>query len=164
MKELLLQLAGHNVWANQRMIKALSGLPDEQLDRDMASGHPSLRAIAMHIWNAESIWYQRLHLASPVLPAAVGFTGGTEEFTRLFHRQSEALREFVATASAAKLAHTVEYNSVALGVCKTPVTEVLMMVFTHSAYHRGQLATMLRQQGVAKVPSTDFIEYTSRKK
>lgn len=164
MKEHLMQLAGHNAWANQRLVKVLAGLPDEQLDRDMASSFPSLRATLLHIWNAESVWYQRLHLASPVVPPAAGFSGNTEELLRLFVKQSEDLRGFVATASAAKLAHTVEYNSPAKGICKTPVADILLMVFTHGAYHRGQLVTMLRQQGVPKLPGTDFIEYTGWKK
>ena len=164
MKELLLQLARHNAWANQRLMKALAVLPDERLDRDMASSHPSLRATVLHIWNAESSWYQRLHLASPVVPAAEVFRGGTEELARLFVKQSDDLAAFVATASPARLAHTVEYNSRALGVCKTPVEQILLQSFTHSAYHRGQLVTMLRQQGATRIPSTDFIEYTSKKK
>ncbi len=82
----------------------------------------------------------------------------------MYQKQSEAMQEFVATASEAKLAHTVEYNSPAKGICKTPVADILVMAFTHSAYHRGQLVTMLRQQGVPKIPGTDFIEYTGWKK
>lgn len=164
MKELLLQLAGHNAWATRRLMKLLATLTDEQLDRDMGSSFPTLRATVLHVWNAESIWYQRLHLASPVIPAAVAFQGDAGEMARLYVKQSEELEAFVNLASTAKLAHTVEYNSPALGVCKTPVEQILLMAFTHSAFHRGQLVTMLRQQGIPKIPSTDFIEYARVKK
>ncbi|WP_341841333.1 DinB family protein [Chitinophaga caseinilytica] len=164
MKDLLVQLAGHNAWANGRLMKVMAALPDEQLDRDMGSSFPTLRKTVLHVWNAESVWYQRLLLASPVVPPAAGFSGGMEELAGLFVRQSEALHAFVSGASDAKLAHTVEFNSPAKGVCKTPVTRILMQAFTHSAFHRGQLVTMLRQQGVPRIPSTDFIEYTGWKK
>lgn len=159
-----MQMAGHNAWANERLMKLMAGLPDEQLDRDMGSSFPSLRKTVLHVWNAESVWYQRLMLASPVVPPAAGFSGGTAELAGLFVRQSAALKEFVHSASDARLAHTVEFNSPAKGICKTPVTRILLQAFTHSAFHRGQMVTMLRQQGVPKIPSTDFIEYTGWKK
>jgi uncharacterized damage-inducible protein DinB len=40
-----------------------------------------------------------------------------------------------------------------------PVYMILHHVFNHCTYHRGQLVTMLRQLGVEKLPSTDFIAW-----
>ncbi len=40
-----------------------------------------------------------------------------------------------------------------------PVYQVLHHIFNHSTYHRGQLVTMLRQVGLEKIPSTDFIAW-----
>jgi uncharacterized damage-inducible protein DinB len=47
---------------------------------------------------------------------------------------------------------------------KQPIYQVLLHMFNHSTYHRGQLVTMLRQLGVQKLPSTDFIVWSRRKK
>lgn len=47
---------------------------------------------------------------------------------------------------------------------KLPVNVILMHVFNHATYHRGQLVTMLRQLGVKKIPQTDFMVYMSKKK
>jgi uncharacterized damage-inducible protein DinB len=44
-----------------------------------------------------------------------------------------------------------------------PVYEVVMHVFNHSTYHRGQLVTMMRQLGENNLPQTDFIHFTRRK-
>ncbi|MGN7721051.1 DinB family protein [Chitinophaga sp. 22620] len=164
MKELLLRLAMYNVWANQRLLTVLNGLPEEQLDRELASSFPTLRRTAYHMWDAEGIWCQRLQLASPVIPPSKGFEGPWPEFALRFSRQSEQLRDFVKTASDAKLAHTIEYNSQVKGICKSAVENVLLMAFNHSTYHRGQLVTMLRQLGHTRIPGTDFIEYTGWKK
>ncbi|WP_346319080.1 DinB family protein [Chitinophaga sp. YIM B06452] len=164
MRELLLRYAMYNSWANQRILSALNGLTEEQLDRELASSFPTVRLTAYHIWNSAGIWLQRLQLASPVIPPAKDFTGSWAEFAQHFTRQGEQLKDFIATASDAKLAHTIEYNHPAKGICKSSVENTIMMIFNHSTYHRGQLVTMLRQLGVTKIPSTDFIEYTGVKK
>jgi uncharacterized damage-inducible protein DinB len=38
-----------------------------------------------------------------------------------------------------------------------PVSEVLLQVFNHGTYHRGQLVTMMRALGEVNLPATDFI-------
>lgn len=164
MRELLLRYAMYNIWANQRLLALLSGLSEEQLDKVLDSSFPSLRATAYHMWNSEGIWLQRLLLASPVIPPAKDFDGTWQEFVRRFSRQNEQVKDFIATASDAKLAHTIEYNHPVRGICKSSVENTLLMIFNHTTYHRGQLVTMLRQLGVTKIPSTDFIEYTLIKK
>lgn len=160
MKELLLRYADYNLWANRRLLAILGALPEEQLDRDLGSSHISLRGTVYHIWDAETVWYERLHLAAHVVLPSRGFTGNWEDFMQQFIRQSELLRDFIATASEAKLGHTIEYNYMKGGVRKSGVEDVILSVFNHSTYHRGQLVTMLRQTGVTKIPQTDFIEYT----
>lgn len=164
MKDLLLQYAQYNCWANQRILNLLGGLSDEQLDRDLGSSFPSLRSTIYHIWDGESIWYQRLHLAAAVVRPAIAFTGGWPEFVQAFTRQSSMLADFIASASAARLAHTIEYHHPVRGICKSAVQHAILTVFNHSTFHRGQLVTMLRQSGVNKIPATDFIEFTRSKK
>ncbi|SIO18005.1 DinB family protein [Chitinophaga niabensis] len=164
MKDLLLRYAMYNIWANQRIIVLLNGLTEEQLDKDLGSSFSSMRKTIYHIWDSESVWYQRLHLAASVILPAKDFSGSWEEFVQLFSRQSELLKDFIATASDAKLAHTIEYHHAVRGICKSAVEHVILSAFNHSTYHRGQLVTMLRQTGVTKIPQTDFIEYTRIKK
>ena len=41
-----------------------------------------------------------------------------------------------------------------------PVSEILLHVFNHGTYHRGQLVTMLRALGVTNLPATDFIVWS----
>jgi len=38
-----------------------------------------------------------------------------------------------------------------------PYYQLLMHLFNHATYHRGQLVTMLRQIGIETIPQTDFI-------
>jgi uncharacterized damage-inducible protein DinB len=45
---------------------------------------------------------------------------------------------------------------------KQPVYQVLVHVFNHGTYHRGQLVTMLRQLGIEKIPQTDYIVWSRK--
>jgi uncharacterized damage-inducible protein DinB len=40
---------------------------------------------------------------------------------------------------------------------------MLLHVFNHGTYHRGQLVTMLRQLGIENIPATDFIVWSREK-
>jgi uncharacterized damage-inducible protein DinB len=40
---------------------------------------------------------------------------------------------------------------------------MLLHLFNHNTYHRGQLVTMLRQLGMDKIPATDFIVWSRKK-
>jgi uncharacterized damage-inducible protein DinB len=40
---------------------------------------------------------------------------------------------------------------------------MLLHLFNHGTYHRGQLVNQLRQLGIAKIPPTDFIIWSRKK-
>ncbi|MBD0288544.1 MAG: DNA polymerase, partial [Flavisolibacter sp.] len=42
--------------------------------------------------------------------------------------------------------------------------QMLLHLFNHGTYHRGQLVNMLRQLEVSPIPQTDFIVWSRRKK
>ena len=47
---------------------------------------------------------------------------------------------------------------------KQPTWQMLLHVFNHGTYHRGQLVNMLRQLGVSRIPATDFALWSRGKK
>ncbi|MGL6269711.1 MAG: DinB family protein, partial [Chitinophagaceae bacterium] len=55
MKELLVQLASYNVWANKLLTDAVLSLSEEQQYQQLESSFPTLYATIMHMWIAESI-------------------------------------------------------------------------------------------------------------
>jgi uncharacterized damage-inducible protein DinB len=58
--------------------------------------------------------------------------------------------------------HVLQYYDKKKQSFKTPVVDVLMHLFNHSAYHRGQLVTMIRIAGGTKIPATDFIAFVRK--
>ncbi len=157
MKELLLEYAKANLWANKRIITALLQPDESALDKEMISSFPTIKATVYHVWSAESIWLQRLlHAEEPIWWQGI-FTGTFQEACKAWEETSETLIQFIEQRSDDLLKEVLKYHDRSNNAHHTPVYQVLLHVFNHSTYHRGQLVTMLRQTGVKEIPGTDFI-------
>ena len=160
MKELLLSLAQYNIWANDRILGVLQSLTNEQLEHTVESSFPSVRATIQHAYGAEDIWLQRLQLTEH--PA---WKGGDDskpffEVAESWRQTSASLLEMIEKAFDDRaFTHVFQYYDMHKQSHKMPVSECLLHIFNHGTYHRGQLVTMLRQLGVTKIPSTDFIAW-----
>jgi uncharacterized damage-inducible protein DinB len=62
MKEILSQFAAYNTWANQKLFDVIVALPEEKQLRELPSSFKNLYATMLHMWDAESVWWQRLKL------------------------------------------------------------------------------------------------------
>jgi uncharacterized damage-inducible protein DinB len=160
MKELLLQYARYNVWANKRVIDVLLKQDDEVLDKPVESSYPSLRATAYHIWGAEFLWLQRLQLTeNPVYMPDI-FKGSFADACSDWQRVSEVFVEFIDRKYDDKaLEHVMQYYNSEKRSFKNPEYLSLHHVFNHSTYHRGQLITMMRQLNISPIPNTDFTTF-----
>lgn len=158
-----MQYADYNRWANEQMINLILGLPDEKIRQKISSSFNSLYATMLHMWNAESIWFQRIKLQEHIHWPAQEFSGDANELGKNWAAQSRQWAEWLASASEAAITHEFSYQDSKKNRYKQPVCDVLMHVFNHQTYHRGQLVTMLRQLGIEKIPSTDLIFYLRRK-
>lgn len=164
MKELLQQYAAYNIWANKILFERISKLGEEQINKEIVSSFPSIYKTALHLWQAENIWWQRLKLVENVAILSETFTGNFSELTAGHAKQSQQWAEWVDGASEIQLAHVFAFvrNKEQY---KIKVQDMLLHLFNHATFHRGQLVTMLRQLGeVDKIPSTDFATYCRVKK
>ncbi len=163
MKELLTQYAAYNLWAHQKIIDAINLLDEEQVNQEIISSFPSLFKTVLHLWDAENIWWQRLKLQEHVERPSDTFTGNFAELQKKLLQQSVLFQEWVSNANEMQLQHVFAYQR-NKEQYKEQVCQMLLHLFNHNAYHRGQLVTMLRQLGVTKIPSTDFNGYLRAKK
>ncbi len=160
MKELLLQYARYNVWANKRIIDVLLKLDDEMLDQAVESSFPSLRATVYHIWSAEFVWLQRLQLTENPVWLDKTFKGSFPEACDDWQKVSETFINFIERKYDDKaLEHVMQYYNSEKKSFKNPEYVTLMQAFNHATYHRGQLITMMRQLNIPSVPNTDFITF-----
>ena len=156
MKQILKEYASYNVWANQRMTQAILSLPEETVKKTIVSSFNSLQLTLLHMWNAESIWWQRLKLAETI--QTKGDTNSSiGEIAAGLMAQSKEWEAWVEKSTPAAFEHEFIYRNSKKEQFKQPVYQVLLHLFNHNTYHRGQLVTMLRQSGVEIIPATDFI-------
>ena len=163
MKPLLQQYAAYNLWANQKILDCINNLSDDQLKREINSSFSSVYKTVLHMWFAEDAWWQRLKLAEQLVMAADNFEGPFSELQQQLIRRSADWAQWAAEATETRLTHVFAYQNSKKEQFKQPVYEVMLHVFNHATYHRGQLVTMLRQLGVDKIPSTDFTSFCRKK-
>lgn len=152
------QLFGYGSWATALMFSAAEALTQEQIETFIESGFPSVRATLAHIVAAEWLWLRRWLGESPTsMPVWADKATLTEIRVELATIEAERA-SFLARLTDADLEGVVSYGGQDGQTFSHPLGQLMRHVVNHSTYHRGQLATMLRQLGHAP-PSTDFTRY-----
>ncbi len=133
-------------WANHEVLVAITG----------GSGSPSAPALKLlaHILSAERLWLERIRQQPQTLPVWPEFNlvqgkAQIDELAQLWH-------DYLAQLSPAALSERVTYKNSKGEPWTSAVQDVLTHVVLHSAYHRGQIASLMRAGG--QTPAyTDFI-------
>lgn len=163
MKEIILQYASFNAWANNLLLTTVSGLTEEQQHAEIQSSFLGLYKTILHMLDASSIWWQRLKLQEKIERVGDTFTGDMQALSHQLQQQDKQWQEWVSGANDQVLQHEFIYYNSRKERFKQPVYQMLMHLFNHNTYHRGQMVTMLRQLGVEKIPATDFIVWSRKK-
>jgi uncharacterized damage-inducible protein DinB len=156
MKELFVDLAAYHLWADKRLLDRAAKLPEEMLEQQVASSFPSLKKTFAHMLSAESIWMSRLDRQEP--PARRDdFPGDFNELVgELIHHDSW-LVDWIKSRPEAFFDEVIAYYNTRKQYHETPVRQVLLQLFNHAGYHRGQVVTIFHQLGVSHIPATDYI-------
>ncbi|MGZ5254913.1 MAG: DinB family protein [Flavitalea sp.] len=164
MKEILEQLAAYNVWATTRLVDVIKSLPGEDQTRELTASFPSLYLTLLHMWDAESIWWQRMKLSEHVVAPSVNFKGSTMDVSAALIHQGELWKSWIGNSRNASFEHEFIYYNLRKERFKQPIYEMLIHLFNHGTYHRGQLVCMLRELGIKEIPATDLIVFQRKKK
>ena len=164
MKELLSQLAAYNIWANQKLLEIILALPEEKQKQEIPSSFKSLHTTVFHMWDAESMWWQRMKLHERIIRPSDNFNCSMKELFNGLLQQNHQWQEWVNTSTEPMLDHVFQYYNQKKESFKQPIFQMMLHVFNHGTYHRGQLVNMLRQLGIEKIPQTDFIVGAGRSK
>ena len=157
-REDIRQLYDYNAWANARVRDAAASLTPEQFTRDLGSSFPSVRDTLTHVMAAEHVWLVRWRGHSPrrLLDASEFPTLG--DVRARWAEVERELSEFVRSVTDDSLGRVISYTNTRGEEWRYALGHMMQQVVTHSAYHRGQATTMLRQLG-ARAVSTDFLAY-----
>ena len=162
MKQIFEQYASYHIWANQRMIDTILPLPEETVKRYVSSSFSSLHLTLLHMMQTENIWWQRLKLVETIQTTGDANTSIHEIATTLM-AQAKQWKEWIEKSNSAALEHEFIYRNSKKEQFKQPVYQMLLHLFNHATYHRGQLVTILRQLGIESIPATDFIVFSRTK-
>jgi len=152
-------------WAHERMMRPIVDMPTDELTRSLGSSHSSLRDTLVHILSVEWIWLSRWHgISPPALLDPAGFPD-LDSIEKRWASLRHELQRFLGQIRDENLNVAIHYRSVRGEDLTLPLVCTLQHLVNHHTYHRGQVATLLRQLGREPV-STDmtlfFFEDESR--
>ena len=123
-----------------------------------ASSASKAKLLLSHILLAERIWLTRLNgNDSAGIPTFEEFP--VEECERMVSELHRGYIKFIHSLSESDLNRSITYKNTKGEEFSTPIHEILTHVGLHSAYHRGQIAWLVREGGDTAI-NTDFITFT----
>lgn len=151
-------LYAFNRWANGRMLDAAAALDADAFTRELVSSFSSVRDTLVHGLSAEWIWLRRWKGTSPTEMPEGWEEMDLERLTAAWAAVEAEQGHFVGGLVEGDLDRVVEYRNWAGELSAQPLWQLLRHVVNHASYHRGQVATLLRQVG-AEPPATDMVLY-----
>lgn len=145
MKSFFEELFDYNQQCNQQLINSLDREPS-------AAGTRSL-ALFSHMLNAHHIWNTRIRGQKNTY--RVWDVHAVGEFAAIDKKNHEETRQILATHD---LSGSIAYTTSTGEPFTNTVHDTLFHVINHSTYHRGQLALLFRENGIAPL-ITDYIFY-----
>lgn len=150
-------LVNFHYWARDRVLVAVDALTGEQYERPMGNSFPAIRDTLNHLYQAEWIWYSRWNGVSPTaFPEPPSDRAGLR--TRWAALESD-VRAYLERAGDDGLNRVIAYRLLSGTESAAPLWQLVAHLVNHGTYHRGQVATMLRQLNATPAASTDMITY-----
>jgi uncharacterized damage-inducible protein DinB len=147
-----------NAWANRHTLDSCAGLSREQFLKPLGSSFSSVRDTLAHLLAGEWIWLERWQGRSPAsLPKAEDFP----DFAGLRARwedEGRKLLDFAHTRTQEQLNALAQIRTLDGTPYTHPLWQMMQHLVNHGSYHRGQVATLLRQLG-AQPAATDLIRF-----
>jgi uncharacterized damage-inducible protein DinB len=150
-------------WANDRLLDAVAQLTPEQFVHEFSGSFRSIRDTLAHIAVAEWLWFQRWKGHPPTAMPDWQTTPDLPALTVQMRRTSEERTAKLQTLKDSDLDQTFRTRNLKGDITwELPLAMMLLHVINHSTYHRGQLASLIRQAG-GKPVSTDLINFATQK-
>jgi len=146
--------ARYNRWMNEKLYGVVATLSDEARKRDCGAFFKSIHGTLNHILLADRVWLARFK----GVPAPEGFMApGIRSLDQELYSDFEGLRRERALTDDELTAWVTALSQEQLAAplvfmrrghrLETPLWGVVAHVFNHQTHHRGQVTTLLSQQG-----------------
>jgi uncharacterized damage-inducible protein DinB len=152
------ELADHvaySRWATMRLLASCRDVPEEELRRGVGCSFGSILDTLEHVFWGDRLWLSRLVGAPRTTLNDAGERYTVAELEMAWRAVLDELERFAAAADPEA---NCRHRNLSGAVFDVPNGQLVLHVVNHATYHRGQVATMLRQLGRTP-PSTDLIAY-----
>jgi uncharacterized damage-inducible protein DinB len=137
----------YNDWANRSLLSSLENQAGE-------IPYQTIHLLS-HIMNAQSIWVSRIAGRH----ASVGvWDDHNLQSCRNMHEQASVLMGRATEKQGADLQQVIVYKNTKGIEFQSSLDDILLHIFTHGSYHRGQIAQDLRNHTLEPI-NTDYISF-----
>ena len=153
MHQYLNKLAHYDAWANEQVLATVRALgrTDERVE-----------TLVGHLVQAKRIWLGRIdNTPDGQLPPAQPRIN-VDEATRLLAITDARLIAITGALTTAGPGHLVYYRTSKGVAYQTPLVDVIVHLVNHATYHRGQIATAVKNSGGTPAV-TDYIAWVRLK-
>jgi len=158
MLETIRLLFDYTRWADGRMFDAVSKLSPDQWTKDLGSSLKSARDTAVHVVSAQWIWLSRWKGEVPKGMWAAADYPTPASIREKSESLAKELAGFVVEQTEDSVARPLTYKNLKGESFTYPLGQLMPHMVNHSTYHRGQVATLMRQLGAQPI-STDLVLY-----
>jgi uncharacterized damage-inducible protein DinB len=143
-------MAEYNRWMNEKLYAACARLSDAERKRDRGAFFKSIHATLNHLMYGDGSWLGRFNGKHyPVVPLGVELYADFAELSAARVAMDREIIAWSATTTPAWLNEPMTWTSGTYGFTQTVPRWVLVaQMFNHQTHHRGQLTTLLSQQGI----------------
>ena len=153
------ELTDYIIWADGSIIEWLNQINEGQWEQIINSSFPSIKQTAIHILSAQKIWLDYWTKVPEPVFFSKQFTGTKNEFITIWKQSSAELKTFIEGLSEDDYRQSIAFKWPRGGESEMQFWQTFSHFINHATYHRGQLATMLRQVGFTRLSSTDLATY-----
>jgi uncharacterized damage-inducible protein DinB len=154
----LANLFAYGRWATGQTLASAAPLSPDELAQPVGGSFGSVQATLAHLYGADWVWLERWHGRSPTAIPTGDAAATLAELAEEWETVHDGQQAFVASLTPARLSEPLTYVNFAGKTLTYPLGETLMHAANHGTYHRGQVATLLRQLGKTPI-STDYLRY-----
>lgn len=146
MKKQLIRLFEYNLWANQKFAEVLVSNEFK---------HPKILRFISHTANAQLIWFDRVNgkvsqtpvwIEYPISEAIDLLINNSKAWLRLLN-EKEDFTSAITYVDSGGASH------------QSVLSDIITHVANHGTHHRGQIALLLREEGIAP-PASDFMYFS----
>ncbi|MDJ0595636.1 MAG: DinB family protein [Pleurocapsa sp. MO_226.B13] len=154
-------MSQYNQWMNQKVYQAAEDLGDEQIQQDQKAFFSSIWGTLNHIYVADIIWLRRFarhpqqYQSLKDLPELASYTAlnaiaakNLPDLSRLRQELDTVIIDWCQELQTRDLEHNLQYKDTKGNPYSKNFGQLIQHFFNHQTHHRGQVSTLISQQGI----------------